>query len=160
MSRGRRWVVHALMVVVLGGNLVSLLFDTQLWPYSPYAMFADARAENLRTLQTLALVGESVDGEEFWFERQGYLTEAISPMILGSVFTAARARGGDAVQRRLREAHDLYERRRSQGRTSAPPLRRLVLYRFTWRLRPDLSNVRTPARSRLASYPPDGAFAP
>lgn len=154
MSRGRRWVVHALMVVVLGGNLASLLFDTQLWPYSPYAMFADARAEHLRTLQTLVLVGDSVDGEEFWFERQGYLSEAISPMILGSVFTAARARGGDAVQRRLREAYDLYERRRAQGHT-APPLRKLALYRFTWRLQPDLSNVRSPVRALLATYPAD-----
>jgi hypothetical protein len=160
MSRVRRSVVHALMVVVLGGNLASLFFDTQVWPYSPYAMFADARAEHLRTLQTLVLVGESADGEEFWFERQGYLGRAISPMILGSVFTAAQARGRDAVQRRLREAYDLYERQRSQGPTDAPPLRRIVLYRFTWRLQPNLSNVRAPARARLASYPPDGASAP
>jgi len=160
MSRGRRWVVHALIVLVLGGNLASLLFDIQVWPYSPYAMFADARAEHLRTLQTLVLVGESADGGEFWFERQGYLSEAISPMIIGSVFTAARARGAEAVQRRLREAYDLYERRRSQDLTESPALRRLVLYRFTWRLQPDLSNVRSPARALLATYPPDDASRP
>jgi hypothetical protein len=153
MSRGRRRLVHALIVAVLGGNLVCLIFHGQVWPYSPYPMFADARDRHLRTLQTLVLVGEAIDGSEFWFEGQGYLSDVVSPMVISEVFSAARARGRETVERRLRETYDFYERRRSEGRSEGLPLRRLALYRFSWRLQPDLSNVRTPARALLAAYP-------
>ena len=155
MSRGRRWVVHALMVVVLGGNATSLLFGVQVWPYSPYAMFGDAGENEFRTFQTLVLVGEPVAGDEFWFESQGYLSTVMSPMIISSVFSPVRTLGPERVQRQLRETYEFYERRRSQGLTDGPPLRRIALYRFTWRLQPDLANVRSPARELLATYAPD-----
>ena len=52
--------MHGLVAVVLGGNLASFIFNRQVWPYSPYPMFADAR-EDPFTFETLALVGEPVD---------------------------------------------------------------------------------------------------
>ena len=146
-------MVYGLFAVVLGGNLASFIFDRQLWPYSPYPMFAYARD---LTLETLVLVGEPVDGGEFWFENQGYLTYALSPRIINSGFGADRARPGmNGLDERLRGTYEFYERRRRQGLTSAPQLRRLHLYRFTWELRPDLANVRTPRRMLMASYPSD-----
>lgn len=157
MSRRRRWLVHALVMVVLGGNLVSLATNIQVWPYSPYPMFADARFEDLRTFRSLVLVGESTDGREFWFENEGYLGP-LSPQIISWVF--AFAGGDEGVQRRLRDAYELCERRRLLGLTNAPPLERVVLYRFTWKLQPDLSNVRSPARARLAAYPIDAGTRP
>ena len=57
MSFRRRWVVYGLVVIVLGGNLASFIFNRQLWPYSQYPMFAEARE---LTFETLALVGEPV----------------------------------------------------------------------------------------------------
>ena len=68
MSFGRRWFVNGLVAIVLGGNLASFIFNRQLWPFSPYPMFADTSEEDLRTFETLALVGEPVDGGEIWFE--------------------------------------------------------------------------------------------
>jgi len=155
MSLGRRWVVYGLFAFVLGGNLGSFIFNRQLWPYSPYPMFADVR-EDPRTFETLVLVGEPVDGGEIWFERQGYLSDAISPMVINNGFGARRARPGmTGLDERLRDTFEFYERRRRQGLSSAPPLRRLHLYRFGWTLRPDLANLRTPRRTLIGSYPPD-----
>ena len=109
-----------------------------------------------RTFETLALVGEPVDGGEIWFEGQGYLSDAISPMIINSAFGGRRARPGmNGLDERLRDTYEFYEHRRRQGLSSAPPLRRLQLYRFSWTLRPDLANLRTPRRTLIASYPSD-----
>jgi hypothetical protein len=156
MSFRRRWVVYGLVAVVLGGNLVSFIFNDQLWPYSPYPMFADAREEDQRTFETLALVGEPVAGGEIWFESQGYLSHGLSPMVINSGFRGSRARPGmNGLDEQLRETYQFYERRRRQGRSNAPPLRRLHLYRFSWTLRQDLANLRTPRRTLIASYPSD-----
>ena len=50
MSSGRRRVVYGLIAIVLGGNLVSFIFNRQVWPYSPYPMFAEARELTFDTL--------------------------------------------------------------------------------------------------------------
>jgi hypothetical protein len=116
-------------------------------------MFANARE---LTFETLALVGEPVDGGEIWFESQGYLSHELSPMVINSAFGADLARPGmTGLDEHLRDSYELYERRRRQGLSSAPPLRRLHLYRFNWTLRPDLANLRTPRRTLIASYPSD-----
>jgi hypothetical protein len=153
MSFRRRWVVYGLVAIVLGGNLASFIFNRQLWPYSPYPMYAEARE---LTFETLALVGEPVDGGEIWFESQGFLSPEISPMIINTAFGGARARPGmKGVDEHLRDTYEFYERRRRQGVSDAPSLRRLRLYRFSWTLRPDLANLRTPRRTLIASYPSD-----
>jgi len=87
VSSGRRWVVYGLIAAVLGGNLVSFVFNRQLWPYSQYPMFAEARG---RTFETLVLVGEPVEGGEIWFESQGYLTDQLSPMVINTAFGGPR----------------------------------------------------------------------
>ena len=154
MSLGRRCVVYGLFAFVLGGNLLSFLFNRQVWPYSPYPMFADV--EDPHMFETLALVGEPVAGGEIWFEGQGYLSDALSPMIINSAFGGRRARPGmSGVDQRLRETYEFYERRRQQGLSNAPPLRQLHLYRFSWTLRTDLANLRTPRRTLIGSYPSD-----
>jgi hypothetical protein len=154
MSFRRRWVVYGLVAVVLGGNLASFIFFRQLWPYSPYPMFADV--DDPDTFETLALVGEPVDGGEFWFEGQGYLTHELSPMVINAAFGGRRARPGmNGLDERLRDTFEFYERRRRQGLSNAPPLRRLYLYRFSWTLRTDLANLRTPRRMLIGSYPSD-----
>lgn len=153
VSARRRWIVYGLVAVVLGGNLASLIFNRQLWPFSPYPMFARARE---RGFETLALVGERLDGGEIWFESQGYLTSELSPMVINNGFGSTRARPGmKGLDEHLRDTFEFYERRRQQALSDAPPLRRLCLYRFNWTLRPDLANLRTPNRTLIASYPPD-----
>ena len=157
MSFRRRCVVYALMAVVLGGNLMSFIFNRQVWPYSQYPMFADI--DDPHTFETLVLVGEPVDGAEFWFEGQGYLGPAISPMVINNGFGARRTGPGtDGLYVRLQETFDFYERRRRRGVSSAPPLRRIQLYRFSWTLRPDLANLRMPHRTLIASYPSDASL--
>jgi hypothetical protein len=154
MSYRRRLVVYGLMAFVLGGNLVSFIFNEQFWPYSPYPMFADV--EDPHTFDTLVLVGERIDGGELWFEGQEFLTYPLTPMVINNGFGGGRARPGmDGLYERLHETYDFYERRRQQSLSTAPPLRRLRLYRFNWTLRVDLSNLRTPDRTLIASYPSD-----
>jgi hypothetical protein len=154
MSLRRRWVVYGLVAFVLGGNLASFVFNRQIWPYSPYPMFADV--EDPHSFETLALVGETVDGGEIWFEGQGFLGHGLSPMVINSGFGGGRASPGmNGVDEQLRDTYAFYERRRRRGPSSAPPLRRLHLYRFNWTLRPDLANLRTPRRTLIASYPSD-----
>jgi hypothetical protein len=154
MSFRRRWVVYGLIAIVIGGNLVSFIFNEQFWPFSPYPMFADV--EDPHAFETLVLVGEPIDGGEIWFEDQGYLGYALTPMVINSGFGANRASPGmNGLDDHLRETYDFYERRRQQGLSNAPPLRRLRLYRFNWTLRADLANLRTPERTLIASYPSD-----
>ncbi len=154
MSLRRRLVVYGLFASVLGGNLVSFAINEQYWPFSPYPMFADV--EDPHMFETLVLVGQPVDGGEVWFEGQDYLTYPLTPMVINSGFRGGRAYPGmDGLDDRLRDTFEFYERRRRQGLSSAPPLKRLQLYRFSWTLQPDLENVRTPSRTHIASYPPD-----
>ena len=154
MSFGRRAVVYGLVAIVLGGNLASFIFNRQVWPYSQYPMFANARE---LTFETLVLVGEPVGGVEIWFESQGYLGPELSPMVINSAFVPDLARPDmDRLEQHLRDSYEFYEHRRRQGLSTAPPLRRLHLYRFSWALRPDLANLRTPRRTLIASYAPDG----
>ncbi len=80
--------MYGLVAIVLGGNLASFVFNEQLWPYSPYPMFARARE---LTFETLALVGEPVDGGEIWFESQGYLSHQVSPMVINNGFGTVTA---------------------------------------------------------------------
>ena len=77
-------------------------------------------------------------------------------MVINSGLGANRASPGmNGLDDHLRETYDFYERRRQQGLSNAPPLRRLRLYRFNWTLRADLANLRTPERTLIASYPSD-----
>jgi hypothetical protein len=41
--------VYGLFAFVLGGNLVSFAFNRQVWPFSPYPMFAEARGLTFTT---------------------------------------------------------------------------------------------------------------
>ena len=77
-------------------------------------------------------------------------------MVINNAFGSTRARPGmKGLDEHLRDTFELYERRRQQALSDAPPLRQLRLYRFNWTLRPDLANLRTRNRTLIASYPPD-----
>ena len=42
MSRGRVWLVYAILAAIVGGHLVEIVTQREHWPFSPYPMWSMA----------------------------------------------------------------------------------------------------------------------
>jgi hypothetical protein len=60
-------VPNAIILAVLAGHLAALGLQHELWPFSPYPMYADPRTE--RTYRMLRPVGVDADGREVALDR-------------------------------------------------------------------------------------------
>src|SRR5438445_13398218 len=54
-ARPRLWLVHAVMVVIVGGSFFDIVTGREHWPFSPYPMYASII--RVRTLTGLRLCG-------------------------------------------------------------------------------------------------------
>lgn len=157
-SATRELVVYALIVVVLGGNLASLLLGRDWWPYNRFAMFSGAEP----TLSRLVVVGRPCDPDapELWFRTQGYLG-SVPPLMIEAGFRRVLKRDGEpGATRLLSETLDYYRWERLHGRHDGPAVSALQLYRFRWDWDPYLRNLRSPHRTLIASYPDAGERCP
>src|SRR5438552_19071475 len=59
-ARSRRWLVHAVIGVIVVGSFYDIVTGREHWPFSPYAMYSRVRREG--TLTTLRLYGVTEDG--------------------------------------------------------------------------------------------------
>ena len=155
MTPARRWLVHCLIVAVLGGHLVCLAAGRQVWPFSHYPMFAEGRAKRPVVRATI-LVGVAPDGAEFWLDGRQNLGSSLSPFLYGRPFgaDARKSDGMPEIQRRLGEMFRYANDQRGRAWTPAPPMTALRLYDVEWDLDPTLSNREAPRMTRVAAWEP------
>lgn len=118
------------------------------WPLSGYPMYSGLQRAHVsrEELRAVAASGElSFTSEHL---------EPLSPRTVSMVLRHSDPRHRADVRRAIFER---YYHRRSSGAHDGPPLSSLRQYRYTWQIRPDLSNRAKPKVSLLQTIP---AFEP
>jgi len=149
---------YALLVVIMGGQLVSMALDRPSWPYSPFAMFSYPDAAG-RTFQRFLLIGLAEDGSEIPLE------PCLRPLTAlqihqGIGMVLGRADGEAALRVLLRDAFDHCQRTRSGAADHPSPLAEVKVREVTWRLDADPDRAPPPERIERASYAPAAHVSP
>ena len=145
MSAGRLATVSAIIVIVVGTQLLDIALQTDHWPFSYYPMYAGLQSN---TMWSFRVAGVTRDGE-FWLVPDKQLRPLDSGRIKYAFRNLLRDNSEAAVGPVLQNIHKLYEAGRRSGAHGGPPLQALRLYRLQWRLDPSLSNKDTPELRRL-----------
>lgn len=141
ISRFRMALVHYLLGFLVLGSVLSFATGLELWPFSPYRMYATVRTEH--TVGTTRLYG-IVAGAETEFP----LSDARYTAPAGALVDQYRA-DVNATGLALQAALDRYEELRRTGQHDGPPLRGIRWYRVEWDLQADAGNVGQPDRREL-----------
>ncbi len=118
------------------------------WPLSAYPMYSGLQRPTASKEELRAV---AVDGELSLTENH---LEPLSPRTVALVLRHADSRHGRAIRRAILER---YYQRRAAGLHDGPSLSSLRQYRYTWAVRPDLSNKAKPNVSVVQRIP---AFEP
>ncbi|MFI5403246.1 MAG: hypothetical protein ACHQ1G_09935 [Planctomycetota bacterium] len=142
MTRRRRLLANAVILAILCGQLLAIVLDRELWPFSPYSMYSDLRRGPAVT--RLWLYGVAADGTEAPLE-----LSMVHPYRFPQLETALSRLQGADVQEGLRDILARYEARRRAGRHAGPTLSALRLYRMTWTADPRVANRDRPLERDL-----------
>lgn len=142
MTRWRRAVVNVVVLFVLGGHVLSLVLDKEIWPFSPYAMYT--RLERGPGHATSVFYGVS-EGREWALD----VRRQLAPFDPVRLVHALRKLPEGAQEAAARDLARLYERNRQRGRHDGPPLDEVRLYRLYWDVTPENQPRLIPEERRL-----------
>lgn len=141
MSRGRVWLVHALLAALLGLTALSFARRQSLWPISHYPMFSQTRSRTDATALEVYVVGASGESP---LPREGgtFFRDFDGVGVQWSVTRIAAASGADSEVNRRFLALLLAELQRSARQREDVAPTALRLYRVVWRF----ADARAPRR--------------
>jgi hypothetical protein len=144
----RRGVAHAVIAILIAGQMAAILSASELYPFSPYPMFSQSYAGK-REFEQLALVGVTATGEVA-LDRK-WLRGATSTRIkhLRKFFERAERLNPAQIPGRLSELLSAYSEYRERGRRELPELIGLRLYREAYTLANHATNRGKPERRAL-----------
>lgn len=150
----RLLLVYALGAVIVGGSFFSWVKDAEYWPFSPYPMFSwlyPGTDFKFTTLRLYAVVDQEQPVSEFPLDRNEYL-EPLDNSRLPAALALAIAENRLAPV--LQDCLKRYQALRAAGIHRGPPIEGLRLYRVSWNLNAQASNVETPNhRELLGEFP-------
>jgi hypothetical protein len=148
MRPSRLLIVYALGAAILGGSLFSWVTDTEHWPFSPYPMFSWLSPRTDFLFATLRLYGVTQEQplSEFPLDRNEYLEPFDNSRLPAALDIAVRE---DRLTPVLKDCLERYEALRVSGIHQGPTIRALRLYRVTWNLNAQASNVGNPGHREL-----------
>lgn len=148
MRPWRLLMVYALGVAIIGGSLFSWVTDTEHWPFSPYPMFSWLSPRTDFRFTTLRLYGVTQEQplSEFPLDRNEYLEPFDNSRLPAALDIAVHE---NRVAPVLKDCLDRYEALRASGIHHGPPITALRLYRVTWNLNAQASNVDAPKTKEL-----------
>lgn len=155
MAARRRWLVYALVSVIVAGHLYDLAVGREHWPFSPYPMYARATGE--WTVLMPRIMGVRNDGAgEVAFRDARWLAPFDQARLLQSLQTMlAEPDGRRHAATALADCLARYERRRRAGDHDGPALAALRLYHMRFALSADAANVdRSDRRDLVLEVPP------
>jgi glycosyltransferase involved in cell wall biosynthesis len=150
VSMPRLALVHALMLMLLGGSAYDIVTGREHWPLSPYPMFSTVDREY--TLQGFRMVGVTAEAEPRLVPIRDYaMLEPLDQCRVATAFarTVNNRQRVHLAQEMLRDRLRHYERLRRAGNHEGPPLASLRLYDMFWMLDRNGANVDTPTRADL-----------
>ena len=133
--------MHYLLGFLALGSLLSFATGLEIWPFTPYRMYATVRTEHV--VETTRLYGVVADSEtevSLWDARYTAPAGALIDQYSADLTASAPA---------LQAALDRYEELRLAGRHDGPPLRGMRLYSVSWDLTSDVGNTEQPDRRAL-----------
>jgi len=147
MTRSRLWLVHAVIVLIVGGQLYDMVRDEEHWPFGPYEMFS--YVDEAKTYDALRVFG--VRGVEevplLAFDYLRPFDQARLTTVLGLIRDSDPS--GTRTREALRDTWGRYEEGRQTRRHRGPPIDGVRLYAVQWRLNPDARNISAPERREL-----------
>jgi hypothetical protein len=147
MTRGRLWLVHAVIVLVVGGQLYDMVRDEEHWPFGPYEMFS--YVDEAKTYDALRVFG--VRGVEelplLVFDYLRPFDQARFTTVLGLIRDSDPS--GTKMREALRDTWARYEQGRQARRHRGPPIDGVRLYAVMWRLDPTARKVSAPEHREL-----------
>jgi hypothetical protein len=161
VSRGRRWLVFGLAVLVVSGAAVEVVTDPpyrrEHWPFSSYQMYSRLPSGTWSALRIFGVTSQG-PGHEVPLLDDAYLR----PMELISLSTSLDRldRGADRdrdLAAALRDCLARYESLRRSGSHDGPPLTAVRLDRLTWRIVPPGRSVVVDRQVVLEVPAPSGA---
>jgi hypothetical protein len=153
MHSWRLMIVYALGIAIIGGSLFSWITDAEHWPFSPYPMFSWISPRTDFRFTTLRLYGVTQEQplSEFPLDRNEYLEPFDNSRLPNALDIALRK---DRLTPLLKDCLERYEALRVAQIHQGPAIRALRLYRVTWNLNAQASNVSTPgSRQLLGEFP-------
>jgi hypothetical protein len=125
----QRLTAYVILVALLVGSASALASRRELWPFSPYPMYA--WVERSDDVERYDLVGLKLDGGEIRIEATKSLWPLDDARLVTGLIEIWR-RNRFEVEPSLAFLLALYEERRRAGRHDFPPLSSLRLYRSQW----------------------------
>lgn len=148
VARWRMILAHAVILFVFTGQAFSVLFDVELWPFSPYPMYSTVRTEYSLKHPTLYAVVDDAAGTEIPLRDIAFFADdrAQSQLLL----TFEQPTTDPALQQALAKLLARYDAERGANAEVGPPLRGLRLYESSWQLVPGESESEmTPQRQLI-----------
>lgn len=149
MSRGRLYLVHGVIVILLLGHAYDIARQQEHWPFSNYPMWARLSTEwHVRGVAPVGLTDDSPP-EEVDLMNEAYF--APMPLQYQRLKFRAVARGRRVGERDkvLGDYLRHYEKRRAAGLHDGPPLVGIRLYERYWTMSYRATNAAAPDRTTL-----------
>jgi hypothetical protein len=137
VSRWRMILAHAVILFVFTGQAFSVLFDVELWPFSPYPMYSTVRTEYRLEHPTLYAIVDDGSGTEIPLREIAFFAEDRAQAQLLGIYE--QVTDAPQFQQALTELLARYNAERGDSTEVGPPLRGLRLYESTWQLAPGAS---------------------
>ena len=132
ISRAQLIVAHAVILLIIAGQALSIAFDVELWPFSPYPMYSTVRTDYSITRPTLYAVVDDGTGSEVMARDLAFFANDRAEGQLLRTYE----RDTDLPQLRgaLADLLARYDAARANDQQAGPPVRALRLYQTAWQL--------------------------
>jgi hypothetical protein len=153
ITRARRWLVHAVIVLVVGGQLYAVVRARDYWPFSNYGMFSYVDESQTHNALRLFRIRGSEELPLLAFDHLRPFDQARITTVLELIKDSDPS--GSKVRAALRDIWVRYEEGRQAGRHRGPLVDGVRLYTVEWKLDPFARNVSAPEqRDLLAEFRP------
>ena len=159
MTRSRVVLLSTVSFLIIIGSLLSIIFDEEYWPFSPYPMFSGVagKASSAPTLRLYGVTQEEPHDEILIPTNRDI--DYIKPFEASQFFTGLRRmesehnpkKSSRLLNKALLDSLKRYEESRLAGRHDGPPLQGLKLYKVKGYSEAGLDNVDRPDDRKLVA---------
>jgi hypothetical protein len=149
MPRYRVLLVQFLIVFIVGLSGYAIARPVELWPFSPYPMYAGiARGTSLTYLRLYGVL-DGQDAGEIPLVDLDYIYPFDDGKLNDMIHILLRAKEPGRIESVLEDLSNRYEQRRQDGEHGGPRLKGMKVYRLRWSIDPWAANQDRPEVKEL-----------
>ena len=157
------------LLVIVGGSCLSYFKQTNLFPFDTYSMYSYLHTEDFQYPRMYGLprnAGNSaeennsatssgaaeidISDQKYW----GFQMHIGRKVIATTRLLNRSDAGPEDVKTAMLFLRELYNRRQQDGLHDGPPIKQLRMYKYSWKLRSDLSTFDAPYQRTLMAESP------